>query len=261
MAAVLPQSTAPSIPRELGFLEDVVTQNEICFRVSDLGKSIVARMAQTKQLTNKSFHLNKLLPHDTQAVSTMLELALHPPLLATVIRYFGTVPVLGDMDFFYSLAIPDDQPFSRSQLYHCDDTSATQLKVFVYCDDVDDASGPFELIDAATSSRARAQIGYRFAGRRYRVSDAEMDNQVRREDQRMMTGAAGSSFVVDTVRCFHRGSRIRDASRSRMVAVFQYVPVHCSQLVGPLPTCAPYHQLTRPEMPAIARAVLGEHVA
>jgi hypothetical protein len=98
------------------------------------------------------------------------------------------------------------------------------FKLFVYCDDVEPEDGPFQLIDSSTSHRARAAVGYRYGGRRYRVSDQDMERHVPAQQITTVLGASGTTFVVDTVRCFHRGSRITDKQRRRVVATICYCP-------------------------------------
>ena len=202
----------------------------------------------------KTFHRNQLANQAQRRA--LLALALDPAMVAMASAYLGVLPVLTDLDYFMS--VPSPPPWKKSQLWHCDDDSPRQLKIFVYCDDVNEDNGPFEMIGAGASTSARSALGYRYAGRRYRVTDAEMDEHVPREQQLSVTGGHGSAFVVDTARCFHKGSRIVKTSKYRMVAVALYVtpngaklPLRLSHRPGP------YANLASHRLSDIDRAVLG----
>lgn len=239
----LPSSGAPDV-------------HEIC----DYGRSIASATmaAGTNRPGGKAFHRNKLA--EGGVLTALLRLALDRRMIAMAATYLGVLPVLGDID--YILSLPSAKPWSKSQLWHCDDDAPRQLKVFVYCDDVDHDSGPFEMISAAESHRVRRLINYRYAGRRYRVSDELMDKHVSRDNQLSIRGPRESAFVVDTARCFHKGSRILDPARSRMVAVILYctpngtrLPLRLANRPGPFASLA--NQYTE----QLQRAVLGRPIA
>ena len=154
--------------------------------------------------------------------TALLRVGLDRRVLAMAASYLGFLPVISEADYFCSF--PVEGSFTKSQLWHCDCDAGDVFKLFVYCDDVTVADGPFELVDPNSSRRARQTIGYRYAGRRYRVADDVMDAHVPREQQRSIVGPRGTAFVVDTVRCFHRGSRIIDKTRRRVMATICYCP-------------------------------------
>jgi hypothetical protein len=203
----------------------------------------------------KAFHRDRLATDEH--LPALLDVALDPRMIAMATTYLGIVPIINNVDYFVSL--PSQPPWSKSQLWHCDDDAAEHLKVFIYCDDVTADDGPFEMIDAADSYRVRNAIGYRYAGRRYRVSDAEMDRHVPHDRQLSVTGARGSAVVVDTARCFHRGSRIPEPGHHRMVALLHYCPPNAARLPLRLASGgAPYARLAARYPGELARAVLGQ---
>ena len=229
---------------------------EIC----DAGRSIAQATLHSsmKAPAGKSFHRNRLA--EGENLAALLRVALDRRMIAMAATYLGVVPVLADVDFFMSLS--SAKPWSKSQLWHCDDDAPRQLKVFVYCDDVDEENGPFEMISAADSHRVRTAIKYRYAGRRYRVSDELMDEHLPRKNQLSIRGPRESSFVVDTARCFHKGSRIVEPGRWRMVAVMLYctpngakLPLRLASRPGPFATLANEHTGD------LERAVLGRPIA
>lgn len=161
-------------------------------------------------------------------VELLLRAALDRRILAAVANYLGMLPVICEADYYCS--VPHGPPWSKSQLWHCDDDAARMVKLFVYCEDVATENGPFELVDAGASARARRALGYRYAGRRYRVSDAAMDAHVSCAEQLAFDGPRTSGFLIDTSRCFHRGSRIVAADKRRVAAIVTYVQANARKL-------------------------------
>jgi hypothetical protein len=207
---------------------------------------------------DKQFSRNRAATMEQR--TALLRIALDRRMLAMAASYLGVLPVITEADFYSSFAVTG--PFTKSQLWHCDGDAGDVLKVFIYCDDVGPKDGPFELVPPETSRRVRQAIAYRYAGKRYRVADDLMDAHAPREFQIAMEGPAGTAFVVDTTRCFHRGSRIVDPAHRRVAAVICYCPPTAltlpRQLAGhkaPLITFA--EQFTDP----IERAALGIPVA
>jgi hypothetical protein len=227
--------------------------------VCDAGRTTArASLDDTNHPGGKGFHRNHLANPDH--IAALLRIALDPRMIAMATSYLGLVPILMDADYF--LSRPSSPPWSKSQLWHCDDDAPHHLKLFIYCNDVGEQDGPFDLIPALDSYRVRRAVGYRYAGRRYRVSDATMDQHVPRDNQLSILGPAGSAFIIDTVRCFHRGSRIVDPARYRMVAFIHYCPPNAARLPLRLATRgAPFANQIEQYSGELERAVLGCPVA
>lgn len=190
----------------------------------------------------------------------LLRVGLDRRLLALACAYFGVLPVITEADYYCSFAV--DGPYTKSQLWHCDDDASDVLKLFIYCDDVGDADGPFELVDPVMSRRVRDAIGYRYAGRRYRVSDEVMDREAGPHCHVPVAGPAGTAFVVDTAHCFHRGSRIRDPQHRRIAAMVCYAPPSGQMLPRRLASGKPPLASFIPELEnPIEQAVLGKPIA
>lgn len=187
-----------------------------------IGRSIVRNASLDVGVANadKKFSRIRLATRDERIA--LLRAALDRRVLAMAADYLGVFPVISEADYFCSFAVAG--AWTKSQLWHCDEDAGDVFKLFIYCDDAAEADGPFELIDADTSARARDAIGYRYAGRRYRVADDVMAREVPASRVTTLLGPAGTAFACDTGRCFHRGSRIVDPAHRRVAATICYVP-------------------------------------
>src|SRR5947208_3370686 len=103
--------------------------------------------------------------------SPLLRFALHPGVVAAAARYLGVVPKLAGVTILASPHVP--RPFSGSQLFHSDWEDVRQVKVFVHCSDVTDASGPLTAVVADASRRVKQEVGYVYGGDHFRLTDDE----------------------------------------------------------------------------------------
>ncbi len=216
--------------------------------------STIAGANVGRNMGGKEFFRARFSTDDEIAI--LLRAALDRGVLGAIASYLGTVPVICEADYYCS--VPHGPPWSKSQLWHCDDDGARIVKLFVYCEDVGADNGPFELVDAHTSAGARRAIGYRYAGRRYRVSDTAMDAQVPRTEQLAFQGPRTSGFLIDTSRCFHRGSRIISKDKRRVAAIVTYLAANGRKLPLRLrDNNAPLARFAERFSDPLERAVLG----
>ncbi len=185
--------------------------------------------------------------------SPFMSLALSDPVIASVTDYLGVVPILNYVDLWCSRHI--DEPASRSQLWHLDNADVRQVKLFVYCSDVDSDCGPLTILDASASERLSNEIGYSLA--EGRVTDETVEQVVGRESAIELTGKTGTAYLVDTSRCFHFGSRVAVPGRSRLVAMFQYLTPYAFTYSADHREQAPFRELAADDAPPIRRLLLG----
>lgn len=138
----------------------------------------------------------KLLPVN----SIFVRFALQPNVVGLVARHLGTVPLLTDV--LLTLSVPGPDELSYSQLWHRDYDDRQTVKVFVYLSDVDGPDdGPFTLIDGPGSAPVRPL-------RSTHRDDAWVFGRTHRDHVVSVTGPTGSTFVCETSRCLHMGSRV-----------------------------------------------------
>ncbi|HEY3804334.1 MAG TPA: hypothetical protein VGL61_17075 [Kofleriaceae bacterium] len=211
------EATDMTIDRALGYI--TLAPDSRFDALAATGSSI-AGADVGKNMGGKAFFRARFSTDDEVAI--LLRAALDRRILAAVTRYLGTIPVICDADFYCSM--PHGPPWTKSQLWHCDDDGARVVKLFVYCEDVDANNGPLEFVDARTSQKVRRAVHYRYAGRRYRVSDTAMEAHRADSSHITLAGARTSGLLIDTSRCFHRGSRIVAKDKRRVAAIVTYVP-------------------------------------
>jgi hypothetical protein len=161
---------------------------------------------------------NLVVEEELTLDSPLLEFALSPEIVGPVAAYLDIVPVLGGIDVWCSLPT---RKAKSSQLWHLDAADSIQIKVWVHCSDIGAESGPLTALSATASSELAERIGYRF-DQGHRVPDQVFET-VSADDMIAFEGPAGTVDFVDTSRCFHFGSRVREGAPPRRAAVFQYV--------------------------------------
>jgi hypothetical protein len=201
----------------------------------------------------KRFLQNVLDASSLTLDSAILRFALRDDVLSSVSRYLGIVPLLTTISVFHSDTVAGDP--TSSQLYHCDGDDVTQVKIFVYCTDVDVPSGPLTLLDAVTTRDVQRRTGYRY---RHRLTDDQVRAAVGTPREHVILGPRGTTVFVDTSRCFHFGSRVAPGAPPRLAAMIQYQTPYSFMLPAAAETAAPFRRLLIPSLPPIQRLVLGE---
>jgi hypothetical protein len=244
-----------AIARDRGFLSLASGElNGVEPVVTDV-RSLMDRLGPTPPSSGKDHLTTNLLPQESLSVaSSFLRLALDDEIVAAVSAYLGVVPVLNTVDVWHSRPLGGDP--RSSQLFHLDNADVSQIKLFVHCTDVVDASGPLSVLDAARSKRLAKKTGYRIGDGR--VSDERVVEILGDQAEPVrLTGPTGTAHLVDTSRCFHFGSRVQTNSPARTVAVFQYLTPYAFAFTRDHREEAPYRHLASEEMPERERLVLG----
>jgi hypothetical protein len=244
------------IEREQGFrVTGPATFPEVA-EIVEAAQQRIAAISPEQLQGGKSQLKTHLLDMSTLGLdSPYLRLALREDILAAVAAYLGVVPVLTHIDMWYS--IHEEGALANKHLYHCDWEDTSQLKIFVYCSDVHDSSGPLVVMGARTSQYVRDKLRYTYVSDRQRVTDEEIASLVGENDQHPVTGPAGTCAFVDTSRCFHYGSRVSAGGTSRLVALIQYLTPYAFELPLPYTSVLPFRRLITPELSPMQRLVLG----
>jgi hypothetical protein len=184
--------------------------------------------------------------------SPLVRFALREDVLAAVARYLRVAPLLASIDVYYSRSI--DRELMSSQLLHCDGDDTRQIKIFVLCTSVDEASGPLMIMRADRSEELRRRLGYEY---RNRVGDEEARAAFGELDLIPVVGEPGTTCLVDTSRCFHYGSRVASDDAARLVAIVQYLTPYSFTLPRVAHGAAPFRHLAVDGASRLQRLALG----
>lgn len=148
----------------------------------------------------------------------LVRYALSTPILNVVGNYLGETPWLRYIILTESVFQPGE--ITYSQKWHLDFDDARMLKLFVYLSDVSSSGdGPFRMIGREASRRVRNSFIRRH------LADDEVFDCVGSEDVIDVYGPCLSSFVVDTARVYHCGSRMAPGhSRLLYTALYTAFP-------------------------------------
>jgi hypothetical protein len=238
--AVLPPPSVPgaaAVAAEANALLDALGEERLT-----TGKRKAGSMAK-KLLPPEAFELD----------SPYMRFALSEDIVGPISAYLGLVPILNQIDVWYS-ATAQAEPRS-SQLWHLDHADTSQVKVWVHCSDVGADSGPLTILDASTSTSLADSIGYNF-GDGYRVSDDQVD-EIAGGAEVALTAPAGAVAFVDTSRCFHFGSRVAPGAPARRVFMAQYLTPYAFRYDGDHREEATYRNLAAAGSSELERLLLG----
>ncbi len=147
--------------------------------------------------------------------SAIRKLACDPHILVPVIDYLGAMPIL----FSATVNVSPNEAMEEnsSQYWHLDPEDITQVKVFVYLNEVDARTGPFTALPADRTARLfRRRPEYGIG----RVADEEVAELAGPEGPRVFTGRRGTAVFCDTTRCLHFGSRPGDRPRHLLFLMY-----------------------------------------
>jgi len=185
--------------------------------------------------------------------SPYFRLALDERVLGPISAYLGVVPVLTDVDIWYSVHQPKAP--KRSQLWHMDSDDTTLIKLWVHLSDVDDRSGPLTAFNAADSARLAGVLSYNYADG-YRVSDEQVNEVLGPEGRVSFQGSPGAVDFIDTCRCFHFGSRVSAEGEPRRLLMVEYQTPYAFEFANHRKE-ARYRGLATGASTALQRLVLG----
>jgi hypothetical protein len=187
--------------------------------VSDDKVTRLNELKDKQQLGHKSFWVS-LLDEDlvNGAFATdhpFVRYALQPAVLRILGDFMHDLPQLSDV--LLTLSQPtENKPLTYSQLWHLDHDDKRVCKLFIYLTDVRDTKdGPLTFIPVQSSKPFRNTI-------KSHMSDEKVFSKVDRSTVKEIVAPRLSSFIVNTARCLHMGSRIQ-SDRMRLLYTATYI--------------------------------------
>jgi len=258
LADELAQRAAFSIPPDQGFA--VVPAGSLT-KVDEVvrdANQLIERIGHKKLTEGKlkgGFMAKGFLPDSAFSLdSPYFRLGLSEEVIAPIAAYLGFVPVLTEIDVWYS--VPGHEAPRSSQLWHLDYADTTQVKVFVHLNDIGAEMGPLTALSAASSEQLAKEADYNL-GEKVRVPDEALARHASPEQLVSFEGPTGTADFVDSSRCFHMGSRVGPGAEPRRLAFFQYLtPYNFEYREGPAGESA-YGWLATAGSSELERLVLG----
>ena len=160
----------------------------------------------SKNPLSKPWMINVLEKEDFLRFPEILKFASSDQLLSIISSYLGTVPIIGDIRLWVSTK---NDKIESSQKLHIDQEDYRQVKLFLYVEDVTSSQGPLTFFPASQ----RDSI-FKIAREPFnRVHDHELGKEILESEMIEFSGNAGDIAFLDTSRCFHYGSRVREGRR------------------------------------------------
>ena len=185
--------------------------------------------------------------------SPYFRLAVDERVVGPITAYLGVLPVVAEIDLWYSVYHP--RAPKSSQLWHMDPEDTTQIKLWVHLSDIGPLSGPLTGLNAADSAALAEAVHYNY-GDGYRVPDDRVAPLFGPERHVAFEGPAGTADFIDTSRCFHFGSRVSPGGAPRRALMIQYQTPYAFKFTNYRKE-APYRALVTPSSPRLATLVLG----
>lgn len=185
-----------------------------------------------KRSGTKNFRVS-LLPRELETTSPFVQLAIDPGLLGMVNDYLGMRSLLRSVNAW--IDVPTAKPPTETQLWHRDDDDYSNLKVFIYLNEVQPDNGPFCFIPR-TYPRGDRPVPAAIE-RRQRTNDADMEHFLPMNQWRICTGAAQTVILADT-RAYHKGMQPRAGKRILLVLQYTSGKPNCPRSLivkGPAP--------------------------
>lgn len=229
LVEALPVDPAIELAAEILKREGYAQLNNLveCEALQSLAVAGEAKLARVKEAVQKQTSAHKdfwvrlldedmyegVLPSDNPFV----RFALQTKIIGVVARALGELPLLDYV--LLTLSRGDSPGLSYSQLWHRDHDDVRTIKLFVYLTDVQDESdGPFTFLPGPVSDR----FGFSLRSHRH---DDEILPKVRAGEVRAMVAPRLTTFMVETSRCLHMGSRVVPGhSRLLYTATFITMP-------------------------------------
>ncbi|MBR0694887.1 hypothetical protein [Bradyrhizobium lablabi] len=162
--------------------------------------------SESKQTSNWKKFWVRLLDAEMKdgklsADNVFVRYALQPAVINVIATALGEIPWLDYVLLSYSRHTGEE--LASSQLWHRDHDDVRVIKLFSYLTDVEeDGDGPFTFLPRQSTDK----FGYPLRSSHF--PDEQVFQKVPRSDIKVMRAPRLTSFMVDTARCLHMGSRM-----------------------------------------------------
>lgn len=201
------------------FLKDDFKKNNLTTNVEkilSIADEIINNKSKIKSTGNRHYLRNLLDEGDVENRKTFLNFVLDDFFVSKVRDYLNEEPLLTELKVLLSpISINPAEEFLGSQLFHRDFDDESIVKIFFYLTDVDQETGPLQIIDKNMSKSILNKTNFRYNLRSDKVGDL-----INKDDIISLFGKKGDCYMVDTSQCYHRGARELKKDRLILYANF-----------------------------------------
>ena len=184
-------------------------------RALSVGYQLLERSRAALLERSKTEDFITVPPQELYKFPSLFQFGLHNTILDIVETYLGQPAAYDGVAIHFTRA---DGREAATRLWHRDREDSRMVKLFLSLNEVGEADGPFELlpiVDGATQVRARTHAFVLAQDEQIALAASDLTRP-----SILCTGTAGSVFLADTARFFHRG---RPATgRDRGAVFFSY---------------------------------------
>jgi hypothetical protein len=179
-----------------------------------IAEARAGRSSQANVRGRTAFSQNIISDLDFLRYPALVNFFTSEPLIRSIAGYLGSIPWLTSASLMWTL--PNDLSVS-SQLFHIDHIDTIQAKLFVAVEDIDTDCGPTAFFGLSDTETIKAKLG---KAAHKRMKDEAVFTHVPRDRLQVMSGPRGFSYIADTCRCIHYGSR--GNKRERFLLMVNY---------------------------------------
>ena len=164
--------------------------------------------------TKKDYRIH-LAAKELDAGSPLIQLAIHPALLARANAYLGMWSYLREVQIWLDMPTPGEA--KETQLWHRDDDDHANVKAFIYLNTVTEGGGPFCFVPGThVFGNLKNAVPPTAPGR---MNDDQMAANVPEAGWTRCTGAARTVILADTTG-FHKG--LKPQTQHRVLVAIHY---------------------------------------
>lgn len=178
---------------------------------------IIENINDIKSTGTKKYLRNLLGETNTNSIQIFLDFILNDYFLKIIKEYLEEEPLLIELKLLLSPTnLESDNQLQGSQLFHRDFDDEKIVKIFFYLTDIDDKTGPLQILGSDISNKITKNNRLNYA-----LHSDKIENFVNKDkDILTLKGKKGDCFFVDTSNCYHRGSRLMKKDRYILYANF-----------------------------------------
>ena len=183
------------------------------------GNECVSAHLENQDRKNHKKNYLQNIEFESSLENPLVRLALNKDLVSIASEYLGFVPILSNINLWYSPNDGSDR--EGSQMFHLDWADIRQCKLFIPLKEIDDDTGPTTFLSASESSKVANAVNYRLSNESNRLEDELVYSIADKSQVEKAVGKPGDIFFCDSCRCFHYGSR--KALKPRSLLMIQYL--------------------------------------